>query len=92
MENLISSDMIGCVIALLAFALGMTVTAKASKRRVGQQRGHPVAQVSQQHFSERKGGARGPSHPGAEAAVSESPREWCRPAYRAPAHGKEYTP
>ena len=29
MENLISSDTIGCVIAFLAFALGMTALAKA---------------------------------------------------------------
>ena len=91
MENLISSDTIGCVIAFLAFALGMTISAKTSKRFVGRRRG-ALAHCSRLHCSDRVGGACGSYHPGAEATVSASPREWCRPAQRAPAHGKEYTP
>ena len=91
MENLISSDTIWCVIAFLAFALGMTISAKTSKRCVGRRRG-ALAHLSRLHCSDRVGGACGSYHPGAEATVSASPREWCRPAQRAPAHGKEYTP
>ena len=91
MENLISSDTIGCVIAFLAFALGMAVSAKTLKRCVGRRRS-PPAQLSRLHCSDRAGGSCGSYQPGAEATVSASPREWCRRAHRAPAHGKEYTP
>jgi hypothetical protein len=91
MENLINSDMIWCVIAFLAFALGMTVSAKASKRCAGRQR-VPLTLRSRLHCGDRVGGSCRSYPPGVEATVSESPREWCRQAHRAPAHGKEYTP
>jgi hypothetical protein len=98
MENLINTAPIWCFIAFLAFMLNMAVSAKArrdaaraSKHGVGlQQREHPAH--LQPHCTCHTGGHRRPPRLGAEAIVSERPREGCRRTHRASAHGKECTP
>src|SRR5512139_2024639 len=97
MEDLINGDTIGWFILLLAFTLSMTASAKArldarvSKRCIGlQQREHPAH--PRIHCPRRTCGPCRLHDPGAEAAVSELPREGCRRAHRASAHGKECTP
>ena len=78
MDNLISSDTIWCFITFLAFTLSMTALAKAWLA---------VAKTPK-----RCVGLRRRERLGAEAFVSEQPREWSLQAHRAPAHGKERTP
>jgi hypothetical protein len=94
MENLISIDTI-CFITFLAFMLGMKASAKvwrdaasAPKRCAGLQQRDRFA-YPQFHCT---WGPRRPPDLGAEATVSESPRDWCRRTHRASAHGKECTP
>ena len=78
MDNLINIDTIWCFIAFLVFTLSMAASAKAW--------------LDAAKAPKRCVGLRRRERLGAEATVSESPREWCRQAQRAPAHGKEYTP
>ena len=77
MDNLINIDTIGCFIAFLVFTLSMAAPAKAWL---------DAAKAQKRCVGLRR------ERLGAEATVSEPPREWCRQAQRAPAHGKEYTP
>lgn len=78
MEDLINGDTIGWFVLILAFTLSMTATAKA--------------RLDAAKASKRCIGLRRWERPGADAIVSEQPRERSLQAHRAPAHGKERTP
>lgn len=91
MENLISSDLIGCLVIFLAFTLNLMVLAKARRSLRLQQREH-LAHPTQFHFTCRPWGACRPHGRDAAATVYERSREGCLQMPRAPAHGKERTP